>query len=615
MIRACSRCVIFIIIILVSASAMGQKAPDCPDDFKQWVRERVGPVVFPEGSSHSWGEFTQLATDLGARAVKTWVGAEKPGDALARMQSAPYRELIHRFGVVHFNISPAYIVDKYASGVIHPDSLKAIRDEWRDITRFLCRERTSADQVFLLSVGGELNVYVGTAKAYPDFPVAVYVNACHAGKQEALAEFRDSERPRVFSVAEIQGDIEYERFAQKWGPQFDTDLVSLSYYTFYLPLETSLEILTRNVTAQGPFGARRLMLGEYGPSMESCNWNQAAQVRWHDEILRQAFKQHVQFAFFYEIADHDTVIETGSHDGLIRWSPTATPRFTWAYYGDLYHQREPVLPEGDVYEHRERPLPQAQGDAPNLTLSELRAIGDVARAGHDTEFSVCVANDGHAAAKDTTVNFYVDDRIVSWVWLAGLEPGGRMVVKSTQQDPRFVWRARGGHHRVTAIVDPAERIPESNETDNVVQTEVEVDPGVESGASWEKRVLRPGMDLLDSVSGDLFDIDAEFELMDGDELGFNIRCEIVSYSAKKHAVSCLGKSAPLSPIQGRIRLPILVDRTSLEVFGNGGQVSMTSCFLPKSSDRSLEIFVKNRAVGIVSLRVYPLRPAWPRSMR
>ena len=942
MIRACSRCVLFI-ITLVSASAMGQKAPDCPDDFKQWVRERVGPVVFPEGSSHLWAEFTQLATDLGARAVKTWVGAEKPGDALARMQSEPYRDLIHRFGVVHFNISPAYIIDKYASGVIHPDSLKAIRDEWRDITRFLCRERTSADQVFLLSVGGELNVYVGTAKAYPDFPVAAYVNACHAGKEEALAEFKDSEGPRIFSVAEIQGDIEYERFAQKWGPQFDTDLVSLSYYTFYLPLETSLEILARSVTAQGPFGARRLMLGEYGPSMESCNWNQAAQVRWHDEILRQAFKQHVQFAFFYEIADHDTVIETGSHDGLIRWSPTATPRFTWAYYGDLYHQREPVLPEGDVYEHRERPLTPVQGDAPNLLLSELKTIGDMARAGHDTEFSVCVTNDGHAAAKDTIVNFFVDDRLVSWVWLGGLEPGGKTVVKSTQQDPRFVWRARGGHHRVTAIVDPSERISESNETDNVAQTEVEVDPDVggrgerqvedgmrsdlynetyrpqfhfspkknwtndpnglvfykgeyhlffqhnpfginwgnmhwghaiskdfvhweelaialapdehgtcfsgsavvdwentagfqtgeekaivafytgapvpetpggpkfteciaysndrgrtwtkyeknpvldhiiaqnrdpkvfrhaasnqwimalfldkndyalfasrdlkewrrlsdvqapgcgecpdffelpvdgdparskwlflggngnyligsfdgnafvsesgphqgdygnnfyatqsyndipggdgrriqiawmnggkypdmpfnqqmsfpceltlrsfpegfrmcrlpvreietlrESGSSWERRVLRPDEDLIQHVSGDLFDIGAEFELMDADELGFNIRGETVSYSAKEHAVSCLGKSAPLNPVQGRIRLRILVDRTSLEVFGNDGRISMTSCFLPKPSDRSLEIFVKNGAVGIVSLRVYPLRSAWPRSMR
>jgi len=132
-------------------------------------------------------------------------------------------------------------------------------------------------------------------------------------------------------------------------------------------------------------------------------------------------------------------------------------------------------------------------------------------------------------------------------------------------------------------------------------------------SSWEERVLHPRENVLDGVSGDLFDINAEFELMDGDEFGFSIRGEAVSYSVKEHTISCLGKSAPLSPVQGRIRLRILVDRTSLEVFGNDGRVSMTSCFLPKLSDRTLETLTKNGAVKIVTLRVYPSRSAWPKA--
>ena len=456
----------FSILVFLSVAASGQQPPAFPTHFQQWVRDRVGPVAFPEGSSHSWEDLTRLATDLGTKAVKTWVGAEKPGEALARLQTEPYRELIRRFAVVHLNISASYIVDKYASGVIHPDSLRALCDEWREITRFLCRERKSKEQTFLLSVGGELNVYLGTAGTYPDFPVAEYVNACHAAKEAALAEFSDADRPRIYSVAEFHGDKEYERFARQWAPQFDTDLVSLSYYTFYVSADASLALLEGLVKPRGPFGAHRLMLGEYGPSMESCNWNEAAQVRWHDEILHQAFKRHVQFAFFYEIADHEKVIETGSHDGLMRWSPDATPRLAWKYYSDLYAGRKPIVPNGDVYEARDRPPQPDAAALPNLTLSELAAESKAS-------FSVRVANEGKAAAPATTVNFFVDDRLVSWVWLPGLEPGKAATINSAQQDPRFTWKAQRGKHCVTAVVDPVERIAESDETDNTLQIRFE----------------------------------------------------------------------------------------------------------------------------------------------
>lgn len=448
-------------------AASAQQPPDFPGHFQQWAHDRVGPVVFPEGSSHSWEELTHIAADLGTNAVKTWVGAEKPGDALARVQSEPYRELIRRFRVVHFNISPAYIADRYASGVIHPDSLRALRDEWSAITRFLCRERTSKDQIFLLSVGGEINVYLGTTGTYPDFPVAEYVNACHSAKEAAIAKFGDADRPRVYSVAEIQGDKEFERFTRQWAPQFGTDLISLSYYTFYVPVEKSLALLESCVKPKGPFGAHRLMLGEYGPSMESCNWNQAAQARWHDEILRQAFKQQCQFAFFYEIADHETVISTGSHDGLVRWTPEPKHRLDWAYYADLYHGRKPVLPEEDVYEERASEAPSDNASLPNLTLSDLNVDKDQA------SLNVRVANAGNIAAPATTVNFFVDDRLISWVWLPGLEPGNSTTINSAQQDPRFVWKPQKGRHRVAAVVDPLNRIQERDKADNIARSEVD----------------------------------------------------------------------------------------------------------------------------------------------
>ena len=466
------------IALMLAPGASADTPLEFPGDFGRWVQERVGPVVFPEKSSHTWPEFTGLAVDLGAHAVKTWVGADKPGEALERVGSEPYRELVRRFKVVHFNISPGYVATGYKGarqgvatpcppGAIDSKMLRAVRDEWHDIALLLCRERAFPDQVFLLSVGGEINVYLGTDGAYPDFPVAEYVNACHEGKEAALAELDAASRARVYSVAELQGDKEYERFAKQWVAQFNTDLIGLSHYTFYRSVDESLAILRPCVKAIGPFGEHRLMLGEYGPSLEACNWNQAEQVRWHNEILDQAFRRHVQFAFFYEIADHEFVIKTGSHDGLVTWVPGVCPRLTWDYYQRLYRGEAASVPEIDLYERQERHPPADDGTpCANLVLTDLSASESAPEIGARVSFLATVSNTGPVASKDTAVNFFVDDRLVSWVWIGPLDPGAKAAVTSIQGDARFVWTAREGRHQATAIVDPAARNTECTTDDN-----------------------------------------------------------------------------------------------------------------------------------------------------
>jgi sucrose-6-phosphate hydrolase SacC (GH32 family) len=71
----------------------------------------------------------------------------------------------------------------------------------------------------------------------------------------------------------------------------------------------------------------------------------------------------------------------------------------------------------------------------------------------------------------------------------------------------------------------------------------------------------------------------------------------------------------LEPVDGRITLQILVDRTSLEVFGNHGQVSITSYFTPKSGAKDIEAFSRNGFVKIVSMNVFKLRSIWTHANR
>ena len=128
---------------------------------------------------------------------------------------------------------------------------------------------------------------------------------------------------------------------------------------------------------------------------------------------------------------------------------------------------------------------------------------------------------------------------------------------------------------------------------------------------WADKPLTPGDNLLSGISGDLFDIQAEIEPGEAKEVGFRIRGEAATYSAQDHKLSCLGADAPLDLLNGRIKLRILVDRTTIEVFGNDGRVSLTSCFLPHPDKKQLETFATGSAARLVSMEVYELRSTWP----
>jgi sucrose-6-phosphate hydrolase SacC (GH32 family) len=128
--------------------------------------------------------------------------------------------------------------------------------------------------------------------------------------------------------------------------------------------------------------------------------------------------------------------------------------------------------------------------------------------------------------------------------------------------------------------------------------------------AWTDQPLKPGENLLASLSGELFDLRAEIELGEATEVGFTLRGEKVQYRVADQTVTALGRTAPLAPVDGRIRLQILLDRTSIEVFGNGGLISMPTCFLPDLSNTSLGIYAEGGEAKIASLEVYELRSAW-----
>ena len=133
----------------------------------------------------------------------------------------------------------------------------------------------------------------------------------------------------------------------------------------------------------------------------------------------------------------------------------------------------------------------------------------------------------------------------------------------------------------------------------------------EGGYLLSNVTLRPGEDPLGSLTGDLFHIEAEIELGGASSVGFSIRGNQVRYDVGSQTLSALGRSALLPPVNGRINLELLVDRSSLEVFGGHGLVSMTTGFTPSASNQAIDLFATGGNARVVSLSAFQLASSWP----
>jgi fructan beta-fructosidase len=129
-----------------------------------------------------------------------------------------------------------------------------------------------------------------------------------------------------------------------------------------------------------------------------------------------------------------------------------------------------------------------------------------------------------------------------------------------------------------------------------------------------KSVLQPGENAFASdasLTGDLYDIDVQFEPGNSEKAIFSIRGEQITYNCKEHTVSFVGKTARLAPQNGHVRMRLLIDKASIELFGNGGQMSMTSCFVPSPEHHEITLSPEGGEIRINSLKARTLKSTSP----
>lgn len=119
--------------------------------------------------------------------------------------------------------------------------------------------------------------------------------------------------------------------------------------------------------------------------------------------------------------------------------------------------------------------------------------------------------------------------------------------------------------------------------------------------------------VLAGLKGGLYDVALKFQL----EIGVPIRVDIGGHEMvidpEKREVRFLGKTAPLTITVGEIDVRLLVDRSSVEIFLQGGSHCLTS-YLPVSNilpkDRKIKLSYPDKDVKLESLVAFELKSAW-----
>lgn len=144
-----------------------------------------------------------------------------------------------------------------------------------------------------------------------------------------------------------------------------------------------------------------------------------------------------------------------------------------------------------------------------------------------------------------------------------------------------------------------------------------------------------GKQRLKMLDGERYDMEFEFDVRHSTSFELVLRDVTVSYNAKTQSLACGGPAmrngiivddwvaqtagemndqnnlgqAPLRPINGKINLRILLDHNTVEVFGNGGEAVISSCFMPGKPANTYDIRSEGQ-LSVIKAEIHSLKSIW-----
>jgi fructan beta-fructosidase len=140
--------------------------------------------------------------------------------------------------------------------------------------------------------------------------------------------------------------------------------------------------------------------------------------------------------------------------------------------------------------------------------------------------------------------------------------------------------------------------------------------------SWKDETIK-GTKTLTGIDGELFHIKAQFEVGDADSFGIIVREYNITYNTKDSRIVCTGPKneigpenfykphdALLKPIDGKIFLEVLLDRTYVEVFVNNGRYYFPMGTYLVDKNPAIKVFSNGGKTELKNLEIYELNSIW-----
>jgi fructan beta-fructosidase len=127
---------------------------------------------------------------------------------------------------------------------------------------------------------------------------------------------------------------------------------------------------------------------------------------------------------------------------------------------------------------------------------------------------------------------------------------------------------------------------------------------------WDNTTLKPGVNLLDKIQGDVFETIANISLGSAKQITFNIRGVNAVYNVKDKELQFLDTKVKVDAPGNKLSLRFIIDRNSVEIYGNQGEANVTRFFYPDQGNRNLGVEVTGGESTINKLEVYRLESIW-----
>jgi fructan beta-fructosidase len=120
--------------------------------------------------------------------------------------------------------------------------------------------------------------------------------------------------------------------------------------------------------------------------------------------------------------------------------------------------------------------------------------------------------------------------------------------------------------------------------------------------------LDSSTDPLADMAADACELRATIDPARAKSIVFTIRGSTLTYDPATRHLSMPKFGCALPMTDGKVRLVILVDRTSIEVFAQDGRVLLTECFLPPADEH--RITLTGAGAKVESLECWTLKSSW-----